>query len=195
MISQALSTQSKNKSSAPSPTAISLTTKILTEEVALTAEQRDARYVAAVTHTELGIDNPHDHPYAAPNEGVLLPRLAASYARSHLIPLETRFLNEARTHWPSLLWRRYAMITIQAITGHPSVWFAPFLCTKKKLIIVLENRDDMPYRVYGQNRALYERHGYTVLDFSEDFSVPWNQSVWNEAMAMVDAAVTQRKPA
>lgn len=188
-ISQAKIGRHKNKfsaSSLPSQSALNLEAKIRAEEMHITLEQHEARYQAAVCYNELGLDNPLDRPYSPPGDGIIHPKIAASHARTHLTSLESTFLQEARQKWPSVTWRRYAMVTIPVIEGHPSVWYAPFLHTKKRLIVILDDRPDFPYRIYGQNRALYERHGYTILDFSEDFSVPWNQSVWNEAMGMVD---------
>jgi len=85
-------------------------------------------------------------------------------------------------------------VTIQ-VGESRSTWYAPFLCVAKKLIVVIQDREEFPYRIYGQNRALYERQGYTVLDFSEDFGSPWNQSVWDEMIRMVNEALTQRKAA
>lgn len=74
----------------------------------------------------------------------------------------------------------------------PSVWYAPFYHAETKTIIVLDDRSDFPYRIYGQNRDLYARYGYTVLDFSEDFSCPADESVWDEAMAMIGAAIGRK---
>ncbi|TAN40586.1 MAG: hypothetical protein EPN22_17275 [Nitrospirae bacterium] len=81
------------------------------------------------------------------------------------------------------------------LSKRPSVWYAPFYHAKSKTIIVIDDRPDFPYRIYGQNRALYERQGYTLLDFSEDFSCPTDDSVWDEAMAMIDAALHRRRAA
>lgn len=118
----------------------------------------------------------------------------ANEARHLLTPLESCFKKEARTRWPAIHWRHYHPVTIR-VHEQPSTWYAPFLCVEKKLIVVIQDREDFPYRIYGQNRDLYGRHGYTVLDFSEDFSTPWNQTIWNEAMMMVNEALTPRRPA
>lgn len=129
-----------------------------------------------------------------PHEKNLAVSALASEAAHLLTPLELCFWKEARTRWPKLHWRRYHPVTIK-IHERPSTWYAPFYCTDRKLIVVIQDREEFPYRIYGQNRDLYTRHGYTVMDFSEDFSAPWNQSVWDAMMVMVDRAVQQRQAA
>lgn len=71
----------------------------------------------------------------------------------------------------------------------PSVWYAPLLCLKQKLVVILDDPAGFPYRISGRNRDLYARHGYTVLDFSEDFSCPTDDSAWEEAMATIGRAI------
>ena len=116
----------------------------------------------------------------------------AKQARHSLTPLENQFWAEARTRWPSVSWRRYAPVSIP---GHrelgPSIWYAPFLCADKKLIVVIEDRPEFLYRVFGDNWALYAQHGYTVLDFTQDFSAPWDESVWGDAMATISAKIRE----
>jgi very-short-patch-repair endonuclease len=108
----------------------------------------------------------------------------AKQCRRSFVPSEAKFWNEARTRFPKAHWRRYAPIGI-TIHDHVSVWYAPFYCAKAKLIVCIADRAEFPYRIYGQNRALYERHGYTILDFSEDLSFPVDDSVWDELMQIV----------
>ncbi len=117
----------------------------------------------------------------------------ARAARRSLTPLEERFFHEAHHRWPHLSWRRYHPVTLRIRQDLPSTWYAPFLSKDKKLIVVIEDRPDFPYRVYGQNFHLYAANGYTVFDFSEDFSAPLDESVWTEAMAMIDAKLRELK--
>src|SRR5574337_599995 len=113
----------------------------------------------------------------------------AQRARRTPTPLEAKFREEAR-RWPSVSWRRYHPVTIRPFADSgPSTWYAPLLCVARKLIVVLEDRPEFPYRVYGQNCDLYARQGYTVLDFSEDFSCAADESVWGAAMAMIDRSL------
>jgi hypothetical protein len=81
--------------------------------------------------------------------------------------LERRFHADAKARWPRVSWRRYAPVTIQAHPDHKSTWFAPFLNIERKFIVIIEDRPNFPYRVYGQNGALYEHQGYTVLDLQK----------------------------
>ena len=118
------------------------------------------------------------------------PYSLAMKARQCLTPLEQRFDTEKRKRWKGLKWHRYAPVTIQAHPDHKSTWFAPFLCVDKKLIVVIDNRPEFPYRIYGQNASLYGRHGYTVMDFSEDTSCPIDDSVWEEMMVRVQDALS-----
>jgi very-short-patch-repair endonuclease len=120
------------------------------------------------------------------------PYAFAMKARRSLTPLERRFDTEKRRRWKTLHWHRYAPITIQAHPEHKSTWFAPFVCVEKKVVVVIEDRHDFPYRIFGQNRALYARHGYTILDFSEDTSCPIEGPVWEEMMALINSAVEAR---
>lgn len=130
-------------------------------------------------------------------------RNLALNARRLLTPLERRFWDESHARWPGQRFRRYADIAVYPLAGTvgamlskaPSVWYAPFYHAKSKTIIVIEDRPDFPYRVYGQNWKLYASHGYTILDFSEDFSCPTDDSVWQEAMAMIDQALHARQAA
>lgn len=113
---------------------------------------------------------------------------AAKVARLSLTADERRFKTLANARWPRLSWRRYHPISIPGdrdLRGM-NVWFAPFYNVKVKLIVCISEREDFPYRVYGQNHALYERHGYTVLDFTEDLSCPVDDSVWDDLMAAVE---------
>jgi hypothetical protein len=119
-------------------------------------------------------------------------------ARKTLTPRERRFWKETHTRWPGVRFRRYSKIPVTPtgtvgtiLSDRPSVWYAPFYHAKSKTMIVIDHRLEFPYRVYGQNRALYKRHGYTVLDFSEDFhcSLHVDESVWQEMMGMVGKAV------
>lgn len=128
---------------------------------------------------------------------------AAKQARRSLTALEARFYAEAKSRGPSLRWRRYAPVTIRPFAdGGPCTWYAPFLCLPKSLIVILEDRPDFPYRIYGQAgvtlsnlRSLYERHGYTVLDFSEDFSCEADDSVWDAAMVTLDDVIRGQQQA
>ena len=122
-----------------------------------------------------------EHSYLTHGEA---PYALAVKARQSLTPLEQRFDKEKRVRWKGVTWKRYAPVTIQVHTDHKSTWFAPFLCVNKKLIVVIENRPDFPYRIYGQNAGLYARHGYTVLDFSEDTSCPIDDAAWEALVAM-----------
>lgn len=116
----------------------------------------------------------------------------AKHARHTLTPLESRFWSESRSRWPSVHWKRYAPVSIRIHPElGPSIWYAPFLCADKKLIVVIEDRPDFPYRIFGENWALYAKHGYTLLDFSQDFFAPWDESVWGDAMAMVSAKLRE----
>lgn len=158
-------------------------------ETVLTREQETLRWQAVERLVDLRIDDPTDiSEWVCRNVGVEQRELvsAVTSARRHMTPIEIRFHREAKTRWPHIRFRRYAPaeITVHLYFG-PSVWYAPFLCRPKKLIVVIQDRDDFPYRIYGQNRDLYSRYGYTVLDFSEDFSCPIDDSVWEEAMAVV----------
>ena len=119
------------------------------------------------------------------------PYALAMKARQSLTPLEQQFDTEKRKRWKGLNWHRYAPVTIQAHPEHKSTWFAPFLCLDKKLIVVIQDRPEFPYRIYGQNTALYARHGYTILDFSEDTSCPIDNSIWHEMMTLVNEALHQ----
>ena len=111
-------------------------------------------------------------------------------ARRHLTLLERRFHVETKARWPGVRFRRYAPVEIMLHPYFgPSVWYAPFLCRPKKIIVVLDGRPDFPYTISGHNAELYARFGYTVLDFSEDFSCPTDDRAWNEAMARVGAAI------
>lgn len=117
-------------------------------------------------------------------------------ARQSLTPNEARFWQESHRRWPGERFRRYHDISIiptgtigAILSRHPSVWYAPFYHAKTKTILVIDDRPDFPYRVYRQNQDLYARHGYTVLDFSEDLSCPFDQSVWDEMMAMIEKAI------
>jgi len=117
------------------------------------------------------------------------PYALAKLTRQSLTPLEQRFDKEKRQLWKGLHWHRYAPVTLQVHPLHKSTWFAPFLCVEKKLIVVIQDREDFPYRIYGQIHKLYAQHGYTVLDFSEDFSCPVDESVWQEMMGTVGKAI------
>ena len=117
------------------------------------------------------------------------PSWMAAMARHTLTLNERRFVAEVRRRFPSVTWRRYHPISTPGDPDLkpkvPSVWYAPFYNAKANLIVCISEREDFPYRVYGQNRALYERHGYTVMDFTEDLSCPVDDSVWEEMMKMV----------
>ena len=113
----------------------------------------------------------------------------AQAARRSLTSLERRFHRDVKQILPHLSWRRYHPVTIRAHPEHKSTWYAPFLNIPHKLIAIIEHRDDFPYRVYGQNGDLYARHGYTVLDFSEDCACPTDDSVWHEILATVRMAL------
>lgn len=114
---------------------------------------------------------------------------AAKQCRRTFTPNESRFWNEARARWRGAHWRRYAPIAI-LVGGKPSVWYAPFYCANAKLIVCISDRQDFPYRIYGHNHGLYERHGYTVLDFTEDLSCPVDDSVWEDLMHRVSDHLT-----
>lgn len=171
------------------PAVIALEAKIRAEHAAMTPEQHEARYQRAVAMAERRIDDAVNLP-DVPAHIPPVPRAAALYARQHLTPNESRFFTESHARWPGVRFRRYAPVSIALVVGErPSVWYAPFLCRPKKLVIVFDHRPECPYRLYGENRALYAQHGYTVLDFSEDLSCPFDQAVWDEAMTMIDAAI------
>src|SRR5574337_545657 len=88
----------------------------------------------------------------------------AQHARRSLTPLEVRFHRESRSRFPVVSWRRYHPVTIRAFPDiSPSTWYVPFLNLQHKLIVVIEDRPDFPYRIYGQNWKLYAKQGYTVL--------------------------------
>lgn len=180
-------------SSPAHPLVVALTARILAEEALATNRQRTQRWQAAEDLANARIDDPTDTPGwicdNVENEYLEIDE-AVALARRHLAPIERRFYQEAKARWPGVRFRRYAPveITVHSYFG-PSVWYAPFLCRPSKLIVVIQDRDKFPYRIYSQNRALYEQHGYTVLDFSEDFSCPADDSVWNAAMARVGATI------
>lgn len=136
--------------------------------------------------TEFTFTQPIQRPYS----GTIFD--LAKSARHSLTPLEARFWSESKARWPSVHWKRYAPVTIRVHPYAPSIWYAPFLCADKRLIVVIEDRgDDFPYRVFGEHWALYAAHGYTLLDFFQDFAAPWDESVWGDAMAMVSAKLRE----
>ena len=113
------------------------------------------------------------------------PYSLAIEARRSLTLKEQRFYQEVKKKWPALSWRRYAPVTIQTHPEHKSTWFAPFLCIARKLVVVMEERKEFPYTISGRNLDLYARHGYTVLDFTEDGGEPWDDQMWADAMSLV----------
>jgi hypothetical protein len=135
--------------------------------------------------TEFAFAPPVQHPFS----GTIFD--LAKSARRSLTLLESRFWSESTSRWPSVHWKRYAPITIRVHPYAPSIWYAPFLCADKKLIVVIEDQPDFPYRIFGENWALYAAHGYTLLDFSQDFSAPWDESVWGDAMAKISATLRE----
>ena len=122
-------------------------------------------------------------------------RALAGQARKTLTLNEQRFWKESHERWPGIRLRRYHDISLTPtgigaiLSKAPSVWYAPFYHAKSKTIIVIDDRPDMPYRIYGQNAKLYNQHGYKVLDFSEDMSCEVDKAVWDELMAMVGESV------
>lgn len=129
---------------------------------------------------------------AQPHERVRTVFTCAQQARRTLTPAEVRFSQEGRRRWPTVSWRRYHPITIRAFEDcGPSTWYAPFLNIHRKVIVILEHRDDFPYRIYGRNYGLYAQQGYTVLDFSEDFFWPVHiePSTWEQAMDIIGKAL------
>lgn len=175
------------------PSVVALTARILAEEALTTSRQRTQRWQAAEDLADARIDDPTDISgwicHNVEEEQREIEELVSS-ARRHMTPLECRFHREAKARWPRLRFRRYAPVEIMVHPYFgPSIWYAPFLCRPKKLIIVIESRQDFPYTISGRNSSLYSRHGYTIMDFSEDFSCPTDDSVWEEAMARVALAV------
>ena len=178
------------------PSVMAFSAKVVAEDAKMTPEQRTQRWLDAEEMADLKIDDPTDIPGWICNNVAIEQReirAAIRLARRQMTPLEARFYREAHQRWPNRRFRRYAPISVTVFEAFgPSVWYAPFLCRPKKLIVVIDDRSDFPYRIYGQNRALYERHGYTVLDFSEDLSCPFEQSVRDAMMAMIDTAIRQQ---
>lgn len=135
---------------------------------------------------------------ASPPQGSV--RELAVQARQSLTPNEARFWAASHQRWLGERFRRYHDISIHPtgtigvmLSTAPSVWYAPFYHAKSRTIIVIDDRPDFPYRLYGQNAGLYARHGYTVLDFSEDLSCPFDQSVWDAMMETIDQAILPTK--
>ena len=118
------------------------------------------------------------------------PYALAQQARRSLTLDEQRFDVEKRKRWKGVNWKRYAPVTIQAHPEHKSTWFAPFLCVEKKLVVVISDRPEFPYRIYGHHVGFYGRHGYTILDFSEDTSCPLDATGWETRYGLVTQALT-----
>ena len=127
-----------------------------------------------------------------------LVRNLALKARHSLTPNEQRFWKESHTRWPGVRFRRYHDIPLKPtgigaiLSKAPSVWYAPFYHAKSKTIIVVDDRPDFPYIIYGQNAKLYVQQGYKVVDYSEDLSCPFDQSIWEVMMVMIDVAIRQQ---
>lgn len=174
------------------PSVEALSARLLADERALTSQEREARYqrIAAVCDEE-----PIWGYGKGRHGGAVAIRTCAAQARKTLTPNEARFWRESHPRWPTERFLRYHDVSIQGsgigamLSTAPSVWYAPFYHAKTRTIMVIDDRPDFPYRVYGQNAALYARHGYTTLDFSEDVSCPTDDAVWDEAMALIDAAI------
>lgn len=174
------------------PSVAALTASILADERALAPRDREARYQRIVAACE-GTTRQRD---GETQEGSVSVRSLVAQARKTLTAHEERFWRESHTRWPNERWLRYHDISIlpthtigAILSRHPSVWYAPFYHAKTKTIVVLDDRQDFPYRICGQNLTLYVQYGYTVLDFSEDFSCPTDGSVWDAMIAMVEAAI------
>lgn len=170
---------------------------MLAEETTLSPEQQTRRWQAAEGRADLNLDDPTDIPGWICSNVVIEQREHAGVVasiRRHPTLAERRFHQEAKARWPHARFRRYAPVSIvvHAVFG-PSIWYAPFLCRPKKLIVILADRPDFPYRVYGQNTALYASQGYTVLDFSEDFSCPTDESVWENMMVRAENAIGEAR--
>lgn len=115
-----------------------------------------------------------------------LPSVMAKRTRQTMTPLEKRFFTEIKNRLPKTHWRRYTPISIPGDRElGPSVWYAPLYCHRAKLIVIVESRADFPYAISGQNGNLFTRFGYTVLDFTEDFSIPSDDSVYQDALQVV----------
>jgi len=119
----------------------------------------------------------------------------AQAARTRPTPLEDRFMREAKRRWPAVRWRRYAPVSFPSpLPAHPAcLWYAPFFQTRIRLVVSVEARADFPYAVAGQHRDLWAQAGYRVLDFTEDFVGSPEESVWQEAMGMVNATLTDAR--
>ena len=109
--------------------------------------------------------------------------LLAQAARRTLTLNERRFQEEVKARFPKVSWRRYHPVTIK-VHEQGSTWYAPFLCVEKKVVVVVEGRKEFPYTLSGRNYELYAKHGYTILDFTED-GPEWDEKMWDDAMGGV----------